>query len=70
MNLKKLNCSAVTAFKIEGDNVLTTAYSLEIKNGAVVSAERLTPPNLPAASIGKAVKQLWAFMRGQKIETY
>lgn len=68
MNLKKLNCSAVSAFRLEGDDLLTTSYTLEIKNGVVVGFEKLTPPNVPSASIGKAVKKLWGCIRSQKIE--
>ena len=68
MNPKKLNCRAVAAFRVEGDDLLTTSYSLEIKNGSVVGFEKLTAPNVPTAAIGKAVKRLWTFMRGQTIE--
>lgn len=68
MNPKKLNCQAVAAFRLDGDDLLTTSYTLEIKNGQVVGYEKLTPPNVPGASVGKAVKKLWIAMRGQSIE--
>lgn len=68
MNLKKLNCKAVTAFKVEGDSILSVGYEIEIKNGVVVSAIRLNPPNVPAASMGITTKHTWKHFREQSIE--
>jgi hypothetical protein len=70
MNPKKLNCKAVTAFKVQGDNILSVAYELEIKNGVVVSATQLNPPNVPAASMGMTTKATWKHFREQSIEAH
>jgi hypothetical protein len=68
VDLKNLNCKAVTAFKIKGDGILSVAVEIEIKNGKVVSATRLNPPNLPAASMGMTTKYTWKHFREQDIE--
>jgi hypothetical protein len=68
MQVKKLNCKAVTAFKVGGENILSVAFELEIKNGVVVSATRLNAPKVPAARIGQATKHTWKHFREQTIE--
>jgi hypothetical protein len=68
VNLKKLNCKAVTAFKVQGDSILSVAFELEIKNGIVVSATQLNPPNVPSSSMGMTAKATWKHFREQSIE--
>jgi hypothetical protein len=68
VQVKKLNCKAVTAFKVGGENILSVAYELEINNGVVVAVTQLNPPNVPAASIGQATKHTWKHFREQQIE--
>lgn len=63
-----LNCKAVTAYKVTDNDILSTAFEFEIKNGTVVSVTRLCPPNVPAVSIGRAVKLLWKYLRSQKTD--
>jgi len=68
VDLKNLSCKAVTAFKVQGEAILSVAYEIEIRNGKVVSATQLNPPNTPAASMGMTTKHTWKNFREQTIE--